>query len=85
MDQQMTALDRIEAISNVLDKLGDIPAGGKLKCGYIWIISDLLNGLQNDILVYEDKLKVFGEKAAKPEVKLEVVPNEKDGNEEVCP
>ena len=81
MDQQMTAMDRIEAIGNVLDKLGDIPAGGKLKCGYIWIISDLLNGLRNDILIYEDKIKVLGATAKadpekEPEVKLEIVPDE---------
>lgn len=85
MDQnQMTALDRIEALGNVLDKLGDLPGGGRGKCGLVWVANDVLNDLRNDILVLEETVKTLkGEKEAPaPEVKLEVVKNEEDGNDE---
>lgn len=82
--QEMTAMDRLEAILNVLDKMADLPGGGRTKCGYIWVMNDLINGLANDILIMEDKIKTYEGKKEEPapEVKLEVVKDEEDGNDE---
>ena len=82
MDQnQMTALEKIEAFGNVLDRLGDLP-GGRAKCGLIWVANDLLEGLRGDILIMEDKLGIYEKKEPATEAKPEVVKNEEDGNDE---
>lgn len=77
MDQKMTPMERLEALANVLDKLADLPGGGRTKCGLIWVANDVLNGLQKDILILEEKVKAAGQTESaftEPDVKLEVVP-----------
>ena len=83
MDQKMTPMDRLEALANVLDKLADLPGGGRTKCGLIWVANDVLNGLQKDILILEEKAKSTEQTASdSPDVKLEVVPAAEEENNE---
>lgn len=58
MEQQkrkLKPLEKIDSICNALDKLPD--AHGRIKCGYIWVISDLIEDLRSDILIMEEQLK----------------------------
>lgn len=85
MDQkrQMTALERIESMGNVLDKLADMPEGGRIKCGYIWIMNDLLNGLQSDILEMQKKIPASDTEKEEPEIHFQIVGAEKPQEEPV--
>lgn len=47
MNDNMTPFQRCDAIDNLLDKLAD--AHGRAKCGYIYIIGELINQLREDI------------------------------------
>lgn len=51
----MSTLDRIDAIQALLDKLAD--AQGRAKCGYIYIIDDFINRIREDVLVMQEQLK----------------------------
>jgi hypothetical protein len=51
----MSTLDRIDAIQSLLDKLAD--AQGRAKCGYIYIIDDFMNRIREDVLVMQEQLK----------------------------
>lgn len=53
--QNLKPLDKIDSMCNVLDKLAD--AQGRTKCGYIWVLTDLVEQLRSDILIMEDKIK----------------------------
>ena len=56
MDQKkMTALEKIDAIGGLLDKLTD--AHGRAKCGYIWSVVTLVEDLRSDVLIMEEQLK----------------------------
>ena len=56
MDQkQMNPLERIDIMGSVLDKLSD--AQGRIKCGYICVLSDYLDALKQDFLIMSEKLK----------------------------
>lgn len=55
-NQTMTVDDRLEGLANVLDKLGDIPGGGRGKCGLVWVANDLLNGLSQDIAMMQEEI-----------------------------
>ena len=67
MDQRvkMTPKEKLESLGNVLDKLGDLPGGGRSKCGLIWVANDIINGLNQDILIYEEHIKMLEGKNAK--------------------
>lgn len=55
MPENMDSLTRIEVIRGLLDKL--VEAKGREKAGYIAVIDDFLNHIQEDILVKEEVLK----------------------------
>ena len=78
MDQEnkLTATDRIDSMYNVLDKLANIPEGGRIKCGYVWILNDLLNGLRDDVLVMQERLAAQHVKNEEPSIELGLVSEE---------
>lgn len=51
---QMSPQERLEAMGNVLDKLADLP-GGRVKCGLIWVMNELIGGLKEDIETLQKK------------------------------
>lgn len=55
MPENMTSLQKIDMICSLLDKLTD--AQGRSKCGYIYIISEFVDKLREDVLIMEEKLK----------------------------
>ncbi len=57
MSENMDSLNRIDIIRGLLDKL--VEARGREKAGYISVIDDFLNHIQEDILVKEEMLKDF--------------------------
>ena len=54
---ELSPLERVETGMNILDKLAD--AQGRAKCGYVYILSELLENLHNDVLIMEEKLKDY--------------------------
>lgn len=50
-----TPAEKLSAMENVLDKLAD--AHGRVKCGYIWAMTNLIEELRNDISALEAKLQ----------------------------
>lgn len=54
MDNNMTSLEKMDAIGNLLDKLTD--AQGRAKCGFIYIINEFVNDIRNDYLIMEQQL-----------------------------
>ena len=63
----MTPLQKIEASMNVLDKLPSVH--GRVLCGYVWTLSELLEGLRKDILELQKASKVTDE----PQIEIEEV------------
>ena len=55
MNEDMTTLNRIDIIRGLLDKL--VEAKGREKAGYIAVIDDFLNHIQEDVLVKEEQIK----------------------------
>lgn len=55
MPENMTTLQKIDLVCNLLDKLAD--AQGRAKCGYIYVIDDVINKIREDVLVMEGQLK----------------------------
>jgi len=55
MSENMSSLERIDIIRGLLDKL--VEARGREKAGYISVIDDFLNHIQEDILIKEEMLK----------------------------
>ena len=53
-------INQIEACQNMLDKLAD--AQGRAKCGYIYIINELLEDLKGQITMMEDTTNQNGTK-----------------------
>ncbi len=51
----MSTLDRLDAVQSMLDKLAD--SHGRVRCGYIYIIDDFVNRIREDVLVMQEKLK----------------------------
>lgn len=84
MDQKMTPLEKIEAMGNVLEKLADLPGGGRAKCGLIWVMGDLLEKLNQDILIMQEQISGNGSQGEEPEIRLEVMDNgcEEDDDKE---
>ena len=84
MDQgtKMTAQDRINSMYAVLDKLGDLPEGGRIKCGYVWVMNDLLTGLQNDIKIMQEKLNAQNQTVqnSEPKIVLEEVTEDEESS-----
>ena len=60
----MTPMQTIVAMENVLDKLPD--ASGRTKCGYIWILAELTEHMKS----------FFMEPHEEPGIKFEVVKEE---------
>lgn len=54
MNEDMTTLNRIDIIRGLLDKL--VEAKGREKAGYIAVIDDFLNHIQEDVLIKEEKI-----------------------------
>lgn len=52
---QMSPLERIDVMGGVLDKLAD--AHGRIKCGYICVLSEYLDALKKEFLIMSEKLK----------------------------
>lgn len=55
MPENMTSLKRIEIIRGLLDSL--VEAKGREKAGYISIIDDFLNYINEDLLIKEETIK----------------------------
>ena len=55
MSENMTSVKRIEIIRGLLDRL--VEAKGREKAGYISIIDDFLNYINEDILIKEETVK----------------------------
>ena len=55
MSENMSSLERIDIVRGLLDKL--VEARGREKAGYISVIDDFLNHIQEDILIKEEMLK----------------------------
>ena len=55
MSEEYTTLQRIDIIRGLLDKL--VEAKGREKAGYIAVIDDFMNHIQQDVLVMQEKLK----------------------------
>lgn len=55
MPENINSLQRIEIIRGLLDSL--VEARGREKAGYISIIDDFLNHIQEDILIKEEQIK----------------------------
>jgi len=56
-EKEMSSLERIDIIRGILDNLVD--AKGRAKCGYITVIDDFLNKIQDDLLVKEAQIQDF--------------------------
>ena len=74
---EFTTLERIEYIRGFLDKLAD--AHGREKCGYVALIDDFLNHIQEDVLIMEEQLKDY-----KKDSIVKMVGTD-DGNEPLSP
>ncbi len=59
---QMTPMEKLDALGNILDKIGDLPFGGRSKCGLIWVANDVVNGLSEDFKNYELQIQALKEK-----------------------
>lgn len=68
--EDMTALEKISALENTLDRIAD--STGRSKAGYVWVMTEILSKLKNDILIMEEKLKDKEE----PEITIEPVVEE---------
>lgn len=55
MPENMTSLKRVEIIRGLLDSL--VEAKGREKAGYISIIDDFLNHINEDLLIKEETVK----------------------------
>ena len=55
--KNMTTEDRVQACLNVLDKLPDM--NGRAKCGYIYILGELLELIQKDVSAMNEELAVL--------------------------
>ena len=55
MPENGNAIDKINMIRSLLDKLVD--AHGRAKCGYIYIIDDFLEKIASDVLIMEEQIK----------------------------
>lgn len=55
MSENMSVLEKLDVVCNLLDKLAD--AQGRAKCGYIYIIDDFINKIRSDVLIMEEQLK----------------------------
>lgn len=53
----MDSLQRIEIIRSLLDNL--VEARGREKAGYISVIDDFLNHIQEDIMIKEEMIKNY--------------------------
>lgn len=53
----MDSLQRIEIIRSLLDNL--VEARGREKAGYISVIDDFLNHIQEDIMIKEETIKNY--------------------------
>ena len=53
--EDMTALEKISALENTLDHIAD--STGRAKAGYVWVMTEILSKLKNDILIMEEQLK----------------------------
>lgn len=72
MDQnQMTVEQKIDALGNVLDKIGDIPGGGRGKCGLVWVANDLLSNIAKDVLYLKSQIKNSENKSEEP-IEIEI-------------
>lgn len=75
--KDLKPLDKIGAIYNVLDKL--VEAQGRMKCGYIWTLTTLADGLRNDVLIMSEQLKEF-----QNGIEIEAVSSERGEADEQC-
>lgn len=47
MNENLNPMEILTAMENVLDKLAD--AQGRARCGYIWILSEFVNNLREQL------------------------------------
>lgn len=66
--QEIFPMAKIESMGNVLEKIADLPGGGRAKCGLIWVMGDLLEQLSNDILIMQEQLNNYYTSNQTPEV-----------------
>lgn len=55
MSEKLSTLERIDIIRKLLDNL--VEARGREKAGYISVIDDFLNHIQDDVLIKEEMIK----------------------------
>ena len=55
MNENMSSLERIDVCYQMLDHI--VEAQGRAKAGYVMIIDDMLQKIQEDILIKEEQLK----------------------------
>lgn len=67
MPENLTTMQKIETVKNLLDKLAD--AHGRAKCAYIYVIDEFINGIQNDVAALEKK--VNGTKDETPQISVD--------------
>ena len=53
--KDLSPVEKISTCQNMLDKLTD--AQGRAKCGYIYIINEILEALKTQVIEMEDNLK----------------------------
>lgn len=53
--KELSAVDKIMTCQNMLDKLAD--AQGRAKCGYIYVINEILDALRIQVSMMEEDLK----------------------------
>lgn len=75
--EDMTALEKISALENTLDRIAD--STGRAKAGYIWVMTEILNKLKNDILIMEEQIKDKEE----PEISIEPLVEENQNGGEI--
>lgn len=57
MNEKLSTVNKIENALEALDRLAENPKG-RARCGYIWILSEILEELKNDVLILEEKIKM---------------------------
>lgn len=73
MNENLSPMEILTAMENVLDKLAD--AQGRARCGYVWILSEFVNNLRGQLApMMQAQEEVSTEPAAEP-------PKEKAENE----
>lgn len=78
-NENMTPLEKISALETSLDRIAD--STGRAKAGYVWVMTEILNKLKNDILIMEEQIKDKEEPEISIEPLVEEIQNGTDSQE----